>query len=417
MPSTSLLRSVPSTHRAIAPPDTALLATISRQFAANAATLDATGTFPQAHFATLQAHGLIGLVAPEQFGGGNASLGTTRRVIAAVAQGEPATALILTMTYLQHLGLRREDCAWPPALREQVLRDGVDHGALINALRVEPALGTPARGGLPDTVGRRTPCGWVLSGHKLYTTGIEGLHWLAVWGRSDETEPRVGVFLVPRHAPGVRVIPSWDHMGLRASGSHEVVLDNVALPLENAVDLRAPADWTPAASTTDDAQSHATQQAWMGVLLGALYDAVARAAHAWLADFLHARAPASLGCPLASLPRVQEHLGEMAALLHTNRLLLDHTSAEVDAGRSPAPSDSGLLKYTTTNNAIRVVEIAQQLSGNHGLSRHNPLERHYRDVLCGRVHTPQNDSALIAAGKATLATFAPPAIASLSNHP
>ena len=75
------------------------------------------------------------------------------------------------MTYLQHLALRREDCAWPRKLREQVLREGVAHGELINALRVEPALRTPARGGLPDTVGRRTPSGWLLNGHNLYTTG------------------------------------------------------------------------------------------------------------------------------------------------------------------------------------------------------------------------------------------------------
>lgn len=46
-----------------------------------------------------------------------------------------------------------------------------------------------------------------------------------------------------------------------------------------------------------------------------------------------------------------------------------------------------------------MVELALQLAGNHGLSRNNPLERHYRDVLCSRIHTPQNDSILVAAGK------------------
>jgi alkylation response protein AidB-like acyl-CoA dehydrogenase len=43
------------------------------------------------------------------------------------------------------------------------------------------------------------------------------------------------------------------------------------------------------------------------------------------------------------------------------------------------------------------------LVGNNGLTRHNPLERHYRDVLCARVHTPQDDSILSAAGRAALA--------------
>ena len=48
-----------------------------------------------------------------------------------------------------------------------------------------------------------------------------------------------------------------------------------------------------------------------------------------------------------------------------------------------------------TNNAVAVVEDALSLTGNHGLSRANPLERHYRDVLCGRVHTPQDDATRI----------------------
>ena len=48
------------------------------------------------------------------------------------------------------------------------------------------------------------------------------------------------------------------------------------------------------------------------------------------------------------------------------------------------------------------VQAALQLSSNHGLARKNPLERHLRDVLCGRVHTPQEDSAHIAAGRRAL---------------
>ncbi|MGJ3701085.1 acyl-CoA dehydrogenase family protein [Variovorax sp. AFSI2.2] len=398
------LRRPPATPEDPAPAtvDAALLARLSAQFAATAGDHDRSGAFPRPNFEALQSHGLIGLVAPAAYGGGGASLATARRVIAAVARGEPATALILTMTYLQHHALARSDSRWPPHLRERVLRDAVDRGALINALRVEPALGSPARGGLPATVARREGGGWKIDGHKLYTTGIEGLSWLAVWGRTDEPAPRTGVFLVPRNAPGVRVIASWDHLGLRASGSHEVVFENVAIELDHAVDLRAPTDWAPDAGSQTDIDAHATQQAWMTVLLGSLYDAVAQAARDWLAGFLNQRAPGSLGAPLASLPRVQEHVGEIAALLRTNRVLLDDATHAVDEGRAQPATESGLLKYTVTSNAIRAVELALQLSGNHGLTRQNPLERHYRDVLCSRIHTPQNDAILVAAGARAL---------------
>ena len=384
----------------------AVLARLSALFAQTAADHDAAGAFPRANFEVLHAHGLIGLVAGRAHGGGGASLATARRVLAAVAYGEPATALILTMTWLQHQAIGRGDNRWPAHLRERVLRDAVRDGTLINSLRVEPALGSPSRGGLPATTARREGEGWKIDGHKLYTTGIEGLGWLSVWGRTDEPSPRAGVFLVPRHAAGIRVIPSWDHLGLRASGSHEVVFENVEIPLDHAVDLRAPADWAPDAGSQTDIDAHATQQAWMVLLLGTLYDAVARAAHDWLLGFLNRRAPSGLGAPLASLPRVQETVGEAAALLRANRVLLDHAAAEVDAGRAPSASDSGLLKYTVTGNAIRSVELALQLSGNHGLARQNPLERHYRDVLCSRIHTPQNDAILVAAGKAALGAAA-----------
>jgi len=382
--------------------DDALLARLSAQFAATAADHDRAGRFPHDNFAALQRHGLVALTVPAAHGGRGATLAEARRVIGAVARGEPATALILVMTYLQHQAIGRADSRWPRHLRERVARDTVERGALVNALRVEPALGSPARGGLPGTVGTRTAEGWTIDGHKLYTTGIEGLRWLSVWGRTDDPTPQVGVFLVPRDAPGVRVIESWDHLGLRASGSHEVVFENVQIPLDHAVDLRAPEAWIPGHGSASDIDAYAQQQAWMVVLLGTLYDAVAQAADTWLRGFLQTRAPGSLGAPLAGLPRVQEQVGEIHALLRTNRVLLAQAAAEVDAGRTPPATDSGLLKYSVTANAIRAVEIALQLSGNHGLSRQNPLERHHRDVLCSRIHTPQNDAILVAAGKAAL---------------
>ncbi len=191
-------------------------------------------------------------------------------------------------------------------------------------------------------------------------------------------------------------------MGLRASGSHETVLDNVWIPPENAVDIRAPSAWAPAGASQADVDANADQQAWMVVLLGSLYDAVARAGYDWIRGFVRERIPGSLGAPLATLPRVQEAIGEITALLHANQALLDDAAARTDAGTPPPPTDSGLLKFTVTGNAIRAVELALQLSGNHGLSRNNPLERHYRDVLCSRIHTPQNDSILVAAGRVAL---------------
>jgi len=134
------------------------------------------------------------------------------------------------------------------------------------------------------------------------------------------------------------------------------------------------------------------------VLLGAIYDGVARAARDWLVEWLQTRVPGNLGVPLATLPRFQEVVGQLDAWLFSNRVLLDAAIAGL-----AQPGDGGRLKYLVTTQAIAVVEKAIEVSGNPGLSRSNALERHYRNVLCSRIHTPQNDTILVAGGRAALA--------------
>jgi alkylation response protein AidB-like acyl-CoA dehydrogenase len=328
------------------------------------------------------------------------------------------------MHYLMHAGAARER-RWPTDVYRQVCESSVRGVALINALRVEPELGTPARGGLPATTAHRASDGWRISGHKIYATGSPLLSWLLVWARTDDAEPLVGSFLVPADAPGVRIDETWDHLGMRATGSHDVILDGVDVPSAYALDVRRPSDWTG---------SSPVATAWNCVLVSAVYHGAALAARDWLLRYLHERVPANLGAPLASLPRFQSAVGQIQALLHTSDRLLTAVSQEVDAARlaphapsrdagaaqAPQPAtgftpglapdlaqSAALAKLTATGNAIRAVELGLELTGNPGLSRRNPLERHYRDVLCSRVHTPQDDTILASAGKAALAAASP----------
>ena len=86
------------------------------------------------------------------------------------------------------------------------------------------------------------------------------------------------------------------------------------------------------------------------------------------------------------------------ALLLTNDRLI--ASGARDAGLEAA--EAGLIKTVAAENAIAVVQEAVALCGNHALARSNPLERHLRDVLCARIHTPQPDSAYGVAGRRAL---------------
>nr|WP_315227331.1 acyl-CoA dehydrogenase family protein [uncultured Albidiferax sp.] len=373
-----------------------LARTLAVEFAARADTHDRDASFPFDNFAALQQAGLLALAAPRHLGGQGATLAQLGEVIGAVGYGCPATALVLVMQYIQHRSMGQTSPAgqpgrsWPQHLAERLVRESVSGVSLVNALRVEPELGSPARGGLPSTTARWTPDGWRVTGHKLYSTGAPILRWYAVWLRTDEATPRVGTLLVPAGLPGTRIVDTWDHLGLRASGSHDVVFDDVLVDLDNAIDLREPQDWGGA---------DAGLQADMAVLLGALYTGVARAARDWTVDFLRQRKPANLGAALATLPRAQETVGGIQALLLANDRLLTGLARDMDTGVPVSAADSGLLKSVLTNNAVQAVEAALSLAGNHGLSRHHPLQRHLRDVLCGRIHTPQDDSARIAAGR------------------
>ncbi|PXA90353.1 acyl-CoA dehydrogenase [Caulobacter sp. D4A] len=366
-----------------------VLPRLTQAFAATAGRHDREASFPFANFQALHEAGLLALTAPARLGGLESDLPTALKVVSAVARGEPATALVLVMQYLFHASVEGRS-GWPEHLKQRVIGDAIEHGALINALRVEPDLGTPARGGLPATIARRTPEGWRISGRKIYSTGSSALTWFVVWARSDDAEPLVGGWLVRADSPGVIIEETWDHLGLRASASHDVIFEDVLVPLDHALDPQppgAPPPYSPVFGT------------WSSVLTAAIYDSVARAARDWLADFLIARKPANLGASLSTLPRFQEALGEIDSLLFANRVLLD-SAAKGDT----AASESGLVKHLVTENAITVVEKALKLTGNPGLTRANPLERHHRDVLCGRVHTPQADVVLTGAGKAAFAS-------------
>ncbi len=367
-----------------------LLDTLTIEFAASAGHYDRHSEFPHANLQRLHEHQLLALTVPRELGGSGATLAQARRVISAVAKGEPSTALVLVMQYLQHTRLQK-NLAWPEYLRLRVAREAVEEGALINALRVEPELGTPARGGLPATLAKRVPEGWRLNGRKIYSTGIPGLTWLSVWARSDDSVPRVGTWLVHRDTPGIRIEETWDHLGMRATGSHDVIFDNVLVPFDHAVDVQ-PAD-VPRPSELDP-----SGVLWLAVLLSSIYDGVAQAARDWLVGWLRERTPANLGAPLATLPRFQELVGRIDALLLSNRVLLD---AAAD-GRVPA-SEATQIKYLVTHQAIKTVELGIEAIGNPALARGNPLERHYRDVLCSRIHTPQDDAILGAAGRAAFA--------------
>ena len=366
--------------------------TVTDVLAARAAEHDTEATFPYEGVEAVHRAGYLNATVGRAYGGRGVGLADTVEILRTVGKGDPSVALVTSMTLFTHAAQARLG-GWPDALYREVVAAGLEGPVLLNSLRVEPDLGTPARGGLPETIARRGGDQWSLSGRKIFSTGAEALRWMVVWARTDEDPVRVGGFIVSADAPGICVLPTWDHLGLRASRSDDVVFTDVPVALDATIGL---VEHGTAPARSDEIT------AWNALGLTALYLGVAEAAADWLTRFLHERVPTNLGAPLATLPRFQAAVGEIEISLNGTRSLVRALAERVDAGDATAVAEAPGAKTLGTRAAITAVEQAISLTGNHGLTRTQPLQRHYRDVLCSRVHTPQDDVIISAAGRAAL---------------
>src|SRR4051812_11708205 len=215
------------------------LVDVTAALAAHAEQHDRTADLPRDGLAVVHEAGLLTLTVSTQHGGPGGGLADTVRTLTALGQGDPSVALITAMTLFAHATQARMG-GWPEELYAEVLTESAQRPTLINALRVEPELGTPARGGLPATTARRTAHAWELTGHKIFSTGAVALRWMQVWARTDEDPVRTGAFLVRGDSPGIMVDRTWSHLGLRASRSDDVTFDAVPVPEHAVLGLTEP---------------------------------------------------------------------------------------------------------------------------------------------------------------------------------
>lgn len=376
----------------------ALAEPLAQRFAARAMAHDADGSFPFENFDDLRDAGLTALTVPETYGGLGADELDYALTLERLAWGDASTALALGMS-LSNIGQLVEGNLWPERL-PALLREVVAEGATLNAAQAEPDLGSPSYGGLPATTARRDPetGGWRINGRKIYTTGAPVLRYFVTLATvEEEGQPtRLGSFLIPNDAPGVRVERTWDAMALRASGSDDLLLDDARLPADALLDARPVGAPDPRA---------ALGLPWGSLTLAAVYTGVARAARDEIARFAATRKPTALGKPLGELPTVRLRLGEIESLLLVSERMMyglaeDWVTLPTEA-RPDLRQQLPLMKSVTTNNAVRVTDLALRTAGGSGLQR-GRLERLFRDARAGLINAPVDDVILQNAGKAAV---------------
>lgn len=394
----------------------AITRSLAPRIAARADHYDRLGDLPVDSLELLWGAGLMHLTLPVESGGVGADLFTAQRVVGILAAADGSTAFLLK-AHLAHLidGGKR----LPAPLREHFLEALSQRPAMQAGSRSDKEGGSAARGGLPRATATLVVLpdgsrGWKLNAHKTFATGSTGAVWLSFYAATapEDGEVQVGTFIVPAGTPGLEVLEhSWDPLGMRATVSNEIVARDVLIPHDHAVGL---VPFKP----VDPAEPRAVefrQLDWTSVMEASVYSGIAEGARDWLVDYLRTRVPASLGRPLATLERLQSVVGEIELLLFENRQLIEDVARRVDLPRAvlerrqlaPATNlETCLVRMAAARNAIRAVDLALTLTGNYGLSHANPLQRFFRDVLCGRVHEPQPDVLLLSSGRRTLRSAA-----------
>ncbi len=362
---------------------------LAERFAERAARHDRAGSFPFENFEDLREAGFYGLTVPRQFGGAEAPLHTYLAVLEALANGDGSTALSFMM-HLKTFGQERESPAYPPEWLERMARGAIEHGYLVNTVATEEGLGSPAGGGLPDTTAEPVEGGWLLTGRKTFTTLAPVLHYFIVLARIPTPEgepPQLGNFMVLRTDPGLRIDETWDSLGMRATGSHDTVLEGVLLPPERLLNRR----------TLGKADARgAAGMAWFALGLAAVTIGVASAARNYAVAYARERTP-NTNKTIKDYPGVRTRIARIDLLIQRSRALVADACAAWESGAKVHPSAAdriAMAKIDTLNNCIEAVDLAMRVVGGVSLQKSRPMERFYRDVRAALHNPPLEDRAL-----------------------
>lgn len=365
-------------------------AELAAAIAPRAAEYDRENRFAFESIRYLQEQGYAALTVPKEYGGVGAGLVALCRAQEQLAMGDAAVALAFGMSLIK-IGQQAAQRTFPLPLYEKVMRAAVERGALINSVATEPNLGSPSRGGKPETVARPAPNGgWHITGHKTWCSLAPVLDFIIVYATILDGSDEVGRFLV-EPTEGLEIIETWDSMAMRATGSHDMVFTNLYLPEDHLLG-RGGGDGK---GTGGKPSTVPAPDPYFSLPVISVYLGVAADAHRAAIDFAAKRVPLALGKPLTTVDRIREELAKNEADLRAARRLLHTVAAEVEASNGQWSDalklDIYVAKQVVANNAIAVVDRACRIAGGAALASGSVLERAYRNVRAGLNHPPADD--------------------------
>ena len=337
----------------------------------------------------MRERGYLALAVPTELGGLGADMRQVCYAQAELARHDGATALAAAMhLYLTALQAFRYRAGAPDA--EGVLRRVADEGIVIATSGGSDWLWPTTTAVTDDdgnlhVSGRKTFCSQSPEATAVATSAVLG-------EPGDGAE--VAHFSVPLAAEGVRIVETWDTLGMRGTASHDLVLDDVIVPVDKIAGRRPYGEMGVPLTAAALHFAPIGAATYFGIAAGARDAAVAAATGG-------SRGPQ----PMADLPRVHRQVGLMDAELRGAWWALLGSIDEM--GEDYGPS-AGLLatlmlaKRQVVVAAIEVVNLAMDLLGGRSYFRSSPLERAYRDVRAGTFHPLPPEATLTYAGKVAL---------------
>ena len=364
----------------VANPWAARAAAVADEIAARAADHDADGSFVADSFDRLKAAGFYTALVPAEFGGGGASIGDICRAIRIIGAACGSTALAFAMHSHQ---VATATWRWrnQGAPTDTLLRRVVDEGLLLVSSGGSDWL---ASGGVA------TPCdgGFRIDARKGFSSGSPAADLLVTSAVFDDPDagPTVLHFAVPIHGEGVCFNDNWDVMGMRGTGSQELVLDGVFVPEAAILGRRPAGKW------------HMLFHIISMIAFALIYSAYVGVAEGARAKALQAARKREADESLVSL------VGEMENRFAEAEMAIERMTAIAERG-SPGPETTGRVMAARTlvgQAAIATVEKAMEIAGGAAFYRKFGLERLFRDVQAARFHPLQEKAQLRYSGRLAL---------------
>jgi short/branched chain acyl-CoA dehydrogenase len=331
--------------------------------------MDREGVFKPELIAKFFAQGLMAIEVPETYGGSGGSFFMSILAIEEFSRVDASAAVIIDVqnTLVNNALMRWGTPAQKDTYLPRLSRDTVGAYALS-----EPNAGSDAFG--LETRAREEGDGYLLNGRKLWITNAKeaGLFILFATVNRELGYKGITAFLVEAGTPGFTVGKKENKLGIRASSTCELILENCRVPKRNVLG-EVGKGYKIAIETLNEGRIGIGAQ-MTGVASGALEHALR-----------YARERRQFGKPIADFQAIQFQLARLATEVEAARLMTYNAARLKEAGM-PFVKEAAMTKYFCSQVAERVASECIEVYGGYGYTKDYPVEKYLRDAKIGKIY-------------------------------